>query len=63
MTCFFIVYHHGGKIEASSSDRGTVFTLRIPANPLLKALPPDDQEFLHRVLLNESLWERLLAEN
>jgi two-component system, probable response regulator PhcQ len=63
MTCFFIVYHHGGKIEASSTDQGTVFTLRIPINPLLKVLPSDDKEFLHRVLLNESLWERLLAEN
>jgi two-component system probable response regulator PhcQ len=66
MTCFFIVYHHGGKIEASTGPepgRGTIFTLRIPANPLSNPQVSGDQDFLHRILLNENMWERLLAEN
>ena len=27
MACYFIVHHHGGKIEASSEGQGTTFTL------------------------------------
>ncbi|HET9870407.1 MAG TPA: ATP-binding protein, partial [bacterium] len=67
MTCFFIVYHHGGKIEASTGPepgKGALFTLRFPANPMAGAPAlPGEQDFLHRILLNENLWERLLAEN
>ena len=66
MTCFFIVYHHGGKIEASTGPepgKGTIFTLRLPVNPLTSVPAQSEQDFLHRILLNENLWERLLAEN
>ncbi|MGH7739143.1 MAG: response regulator [bacterium] len=66
MTCFFIVYHHGGKIEASTGPepgRGALFTLRVPANPLAGPPLTSDQDFLHRILMNENLWERLLTEN
>jgi two-component system probable response regulator PhcQ len=66
MTCFFIVYHHGGKIEASTNPepgQGTIFTLRLPVNPLTSAPAQSEQDFLHRILLNENMWERLLTEN
>jgi two-component system probable response regulator PhcQ len=66
MTCFFIVYHHGGKIEASTGPepgKGTIFTLRLPVNPLTNAPAQSEQDFLHRILLNENMWERLLTEN
>ena len=34
MACFFIVHHHGGKIEAQSQPgHGTTFTLRLPLKP------------------------------
>jgi two-component system probable response regulator PhcQ len=62
IACFFIVHHHGGKIEAKSQPgQGTTFILRLPLKPEPTAPPPDDTDFLQKALLNESLWEKLLA--
>jgi two-component system probable response regulator PhcQ len=62
IACFFIVHHHGGKIEAKSlPGHGTTFILRLPLKPEPAAPPPDDAVFLQKALLNESLWEKLLA--
>jgi two-component system probable response regulator PhcQ len=62
MACFFIVHHHGGKIEAKSQPSGgNTFTLRLPLNPEPAAASPDETVFLQKALLNEGLWEKLLA--
>jgi len=62
MACFFIVHHHGGKIEAQSQPgHGTTFTIRLPLQPERAAPPPDETVFLQKALLNENLWEKLLA--
>jgi two-component system probable response regulator PhcQ len=62
MACFFIVYHHGGKIEAQSQPgRGTTFTIHLPLQPERAAPPPSEQEFLQKALLNEELWDKLIA--
>jgi two-component system probable response regulator PhcQ len=62
IACFFIVHHHGGKIEAKSQPgHGTTFSLRFPLKPEPAAPPPDDADFIQKALLNESLWEKLLA--
>jgi two-component system probable response regulator PhcQ len=62
MACFFIVHHHGGKIEAQSRHgQGTTFTLRLPLQPEPVAPTPDDTAFLQKAILNEGLWEKLLA--
>ncbi len=62
IACFFIVHHHGGKIEAKSQPgQGTTFILHLPLKPEPAAPPPDDADFLQKALLNESLWEKLLA--
>jgi len=64
MACFFIVHHHGGKIEAQNlPGRGTTFSIRLPLKPELIAETPDETQFLQKALLNENLWEKLLASS
>ena len=62
MACYFIVHHHGGHIEAvSDNNQGTTFTITLPVSPSHAAPPQQDTEFLHKVLLNDSLWEKLIS--
>ena len=61
MACFFIAYHHGGKIEARSQEgKGTTFAIRMPLKPS-QAPTEDRQEFLQRMMLNQTLWEKLIS--
>jgi two-component system probable response regulator PhcQ len=62
MACFFIVHHHGGKIEAQSQPGGgNRFTLHLPLNPEPAVTSPDETTFLKKALLNDGLWEKLLG--
>lgn len=62
MACFFLIYHHGGKIEVESQPgAGTKFTALLPVNPGERSLVQNDREFLPHLLANETLWEKLLA--
>ncbi len=63
MTCYFIVYHHGGKIEAKNlGEKGMTYVMTFPLNPAQKTGDQEEHDFFKRVLLNETLWEKLLAE-
>jgi len=62
MACFFIVHHHGGNIEAQTQPgRGTTFTIRLPLNPEPAVASPDETAFLQKAMLNNGVWEKLLA--
>ena len=64
MACYFIVHHHNGQISAHSEPgQGTCFTIRIPTNPNQPVQRDDGKDFLQKVLLNDSLWERLISSN
>jgi len=61
MACFFIVYHHGGKIEAKSQEgQGTTFTLRLPLHPDRTAIE-SNPSLLQKSLLNDAIWQKLTA--
>ncbi len=62
MTCYFIVYHHGGSVDVQSREGGgLVFVLRFPTAPPPAPSVREDEEFVSKVLANEALWDRLLA--
>jgi K+-sensing histidine kinase KdpD len=61
MTCYFLVYHHGGTVEVLNDEKGTVFKLVLPITPPAEPDQKEDREFVAKVLANEELWEKLLA--
>jgi two-component system probable response regulator PhcQ len=62
MTCFFIVYHHGGRISAGRENgRGNVLTLIFPVNPTAKTVSVEEKDFISKILLNETMWEKLIS--
>ena len=63
MACFFIVHHHGGSVEAQNlPGGGNRFTIRLPLNPeRAAAATTEETDFLKKTMLNQNLWEKLLA--
>jgi len=62
MACFFIVHHHGGRVEARNlPGGGNRFTLYLPLHPERAAPVDEETDFLKKAMLNEDLWRKLLA--
>lgn len=62
MACYFIVHHHGGRIEArSAKPHGTIFSMRLPTNPNHPQSVEENPELLQKVVLNNALWEKLIS--
>jgi len=64
MSCFFIVYHHGGRISAKCLEgKGNVLTITFPLDPPVRASLIEEKDLISKVMINESLWEKLLSGN
>ena len=62
MAVYFIVHHHGGRIEARSTEgRGTTFLLNFPVNCSQSPAHEESPQFLEKLLLNQDLWEKLMT--
>lgn len=62
MACYFIVYHHGGRIRQEvGGHRGLALSLTLPLTPAPVDPAADGGNFLVRAMTNDRLWERLLA--
>ena len=62
IACYFIVHHHGGRIEArSAKPHGTVFSMRLPTNPDQAPAIEQNPELLQKVLVNNVMWEKMLT--
>lgn len=62
MACYFIVYHHGGRIDVQNQEgHGVTFILTFPLRPKSASLVEDEEAFITKVLMNDAFWERLVA--
>jgi two-component system probable response regulator PhcQ len=59
---YFLVHHHGGHIEADNAPgEGTTYRLEFPLLAEADAQASSSRDFVTKVLMNDALWERLLA--
>ena len=62
MACYFIVYHHGGRIAVQNQEgQGVTFTLTFPLQPKMVSAAEEEEVFITKVLMNDAFWERLIA--
>ncbi len=62
MACYFIVYHHGGRIEVQNLEgQGVTFTLTFPLRPKMASAADEEEAFITKVLMNDAFWDRLIA--
>jgi two-component system, probable response regulator PhcQ len=62
MACYFIIYHHGGKIDVQNQEgQGVTFTLTFPLRPKMASAAEEEEAFITKVLMNDAFWERLIA--
>jgi len=60
---FFLAYHLGGRISTKHDSEGQVIELTLPVHDATPATGPESvYEFITSVLMNDTLWERLLPK-
>jgi K+-sensing histidine kinase KdpD len=63
MGVYFLVHHLGGRITSPRSGTGLTFNIVLPsAAPTSTSATEDSREFISNVLMNDTLWERLLPD-
>jgi two-component system probable response regulator PhcQ len=63
MGVYFLAHHLGGKITSPRSQSGRTFKITLPATPAAALTATDgSREFISNVLMNDTLWERLLPD-
>jgi C4-dicarboxylate-specific signal transduction histidine kinase len=61
---FFLVYHYGGTVKAAtgSAGKGGAYSVELPVISGSPVSPEiSSEEFVTKVLVNDALWEKLLA--
>ncbi|MPZ76009.1 MAG: response regulator [Deltaproteobacteria bacterium] len=62
MACYFIVYHHGGRINVRNLEgQGVTFTLTFPVRPRIVSPEAEEEAFITKVLMNDGFWEKLIS--
>ena len=62
MACYFIIYHHGGKIDVQNQEgQGVTFNLTFPLQPKIASRADEEEAFITKVLINDAFWERLIS--
>ncbi len=62
MAVFFLTHHLGGKVTSfSAAGRGLEITLELPS-AYKPSAENESREFVTKVLMNDTLWERLLPQ-
>lgn len=64
MACYFIIYHHGGRVYVRSQPgEGLSMDIHLPLSPRPLAAENDSKDFLTKVMMNDRLWDKLLADS
>jgi K+-sensing histidine kinase KdpD len=62
IACYFIVHHHGGRIEVRNREgRGVIFTVTFPLRSKMSSPAEGEEDFIATVMMNDAFWERILA--
>jgi two-component system, probable response regulator PhcQ len=63
LAAYFLAYHIGGQMDAETAEgKGATFRISLPAEPAsAKPATTSSSDFIVKVLMNDVLWERLLA--
>lgn len=61
MACYFITYHHGGRIAVQNQGEGVTITLNFPLRPKMVSSADEEEAFISKVLINDAFWERVIT--